>query len=120
MLTAETVGAQNPRNLRMRHVLGKILSRGKWLPRRRVDTPRINHVRKITHAVPMEPVLTKAAHQLKITVMVVAMILFLNHQEGLAEMWRGSSETIIASRNAVIVSRQITGHSRATQLGVDR
>jgi hypothetical protein len=40
--------------------------------------------------------------------------------ERAADMWPGSPEPIIASRNAVVVSRQIAEHFRATQLGVDR
>src|SRR5260370_23576416 len=37
-------------------------------------------------------------------------VLFLNHQESLADMWPGGPEAVIASRNAVVVSRQIAEH----------
>src|SRR6266404_4280000 len=47
-------------------------------------------------------------------------VLFLNHQESLADMWPGGPEAVIASRNAVVVSRQIAEHFRATRLGINR
>jgi hypothetical protein len=40
--------------------------------------------------------------------------------ERAADMWPGSPATIIASRNAIVVSHQIAEHFRATQLGVAR
>jgi hypothetical protein len=46
-------------------------------------------------------------------------VLFLNHQEGLADMGPGGPETVIASRDGVVVSRHIAEHFRATRLGIN-
>src|SRR5271165_972746 len=40
-------------------------------------------------------------------------VLFSIHQESLADMWPGGHKAVIASRNAVVVSRQIAEHFRA-------
>jgi len=47
-------------------------------------------------------------------------VLFLNYKESLADMWPGGPEAVIASRNAVVVSRQIAEHFRATRLAINR
>src|SRR5271154_6970324 len=74
MIMAATASIQKPRILRIWTIVWNISANGKGVPVRRDDSLRVYNIHTTTNTAPMTPVVTKAARQLKESVMVVTMI----------------------------------------------